>query len=299
MLKQLCAAGVLLLAITGAAFAQAEAPLPTESGTAPINGLEMYYEVYGEGDPLVLLHGAYMSIPSNWNAIIPTLAQDHKVIALELQNHGRTSDRDTPITYEGMADDVAALMDHLKVGPAVVFGYSMGASVALQVAVRHPDHVTRLVVASGGISYDAYPAGFYEMIKSITPEMMLQTPFPDEFLKYGKTKEDFVALVEKLRALDLDRFSWPEDDIAKISVPTLLIYGDADVVQMEHVTKLYRLLGGHEDGDMQGLPKLQLLVLPGTSHINVFFNPANVEIIKSVVPKFLKQQLPAPPQMEF
>ena len=296
MFKQILPAALALaLAVTPATALE-----PTTGATAEINGLTMYYEVHGEtGEPLVLLHGAYMTIPTNWDAIIPTLSQTHQVIALEFQAHGRTSDRDTPITYEAMADDVAALLDHLEVEKAVVFGYSMGASVGIQVAVRHPERVTRLVAASGGIAYEAYPEGFYEMIESITPEMMLNSPFDEEYMKFGKTKENFVALVEKLRALDLDRFAWPEEEIAKIAVPTLLIFGDADVIEIEHIAKLYRLLGGHSDGDMKGLPKLQLAILPGTSHINVFFNPANVELLKTIVPTFLAQQLPQAPQMPF
>jgi pimeloyl-ACP methyl ester carboxylesterase len=296
MLRQLLTAAAAARALITAPLAQ-ETPPPTVSGTAPINGLDMYYEVFGEGDPIVLLHGAYMTIPDNRNALIPTLANDHKEIELEFQNHGRTSDRDTPITYFNMADDVAALLDYLKVEKAAVFGYSMGASVALQVAVRHPQKVTRLVVASGGIAYAAYPEGFYEMMQTVTPEMMLGTPFAEAHLKLGKTDAEFRTLVEKLVALDLDRFAWPEADIKKIDVPTLLIFGDADVISMQHVLKLYELLGGHSNGDMEGLPKLQLAVLPGTSHINVFFNPANVEIMKQIVPTFLKAQLPAPPQM--
>lgn len=295
MLKSLTAAAALALTLAAPALALE----PTSGATAEVNGLTMYYEVHGTtGTPLVLLHGAYMTIPANWDAMIPTLSQTHQVIAVELQGHGRTSDRDTPITYFGMADDVAALLDQLGVETAAVFGYSMGASVALQVAVRHPDKVSRLVVASGGIAYDAYPEGFYEMMQTITPEMMVGTPFAEAHLKLGKTEAEFKTLVEKLKALDLDRFAWPEDEIAKIDVPTLLIFGDADVISMEHVLKLYQLLGGHSDGDMKGLPKLQLAVLPGTSHINVFFNPANVEILKSIVPTFLAQQLPAPPQMQ-
>jgi pimeloyl-ACP methyl ester carboxylesterase len=296
MLKQMFTAVVLGLGLTSIPALALE---PTSGATTEVNGLQMYYEVHGEtGEPIVLLHGAYMTIPSNWDALIPTLAKTHQVIAVEMQAHGRTSDRDTPITYEGMADDVAALLDQLGVDQAVVFGYSMGASTAIQVAVRHPEKVSRLVAASGGIAYEAYPEGFYEMIESITPEMMLDSPFDEEFLKFGKTREDFAALVEKLRALDLDRFAWPEEEIAKIDVPTLLIFGDADVIEMEHITRMYRLLGGRSDGDMKGLPKLQLAVLPGTSHINVFFNPQNVEIMKIIVPTFLAQELPAPPQMQ-
>jgi pimeloyl-ACP methyl ester carboxylesterase len=296
MLKQMLAAAALAVALVSGPVLALE---PTSGTTAEINGLQMYYEVHGEsGEPLVLLHGAYMTIPTNWDVLIPTLSKTHQVIAVELQNHGRTTDRDTPITYEGMADDVAALLDHLAVEKAVVFGYSMGASTAIQVAVRHPEKVTRLIAASGGIAYEAYPEGFYEMIETITPEMMLSSPFDEAHLKFGKTEEDFAALVEKLKALDLDRFAWPDEEIAKIAVPTLLIFGDADVIEMEHITKMYRLLGGHSDGDMKGLPKLQLAILPGTSHINVFFNPQNVEIMKVIVPTFLAQELPAPPQMQ-
>jgi pimeloyl-ACP methyl ester carboxylesterase len=296
MFKHVFAAAALGLALISTPALSLE---PTAGATAEINGLQMYYEVHGEtGEPLVLLHGAYMTIPTNWDVLIPTLSKTHQVIAVETQNHGRTSDRDTPITYEGMADDVAALLDHLGVEKAVIFGYSMGASTAIQVAVRHPQKVSRLVAASGGIAYEAYPEGFYEMIETITPEMMRNSPFDEEHVKLGKTEEDFVALVEKLRALDLDRFAWPEEEIAKIDVPTLLIFGDADVIEMEHITKMYRLLGGQSNGDMKGLPKLQLAILPGTSHINVFFNPQNVEIMKLIVPTFLAQDLPAPPQMQ-
>ncbi|MGN6486764.1 MAG: alpha/beta fold hydrolase [Devosia sp.] len=269
------------------------------SGYAPINGLEMYYEVHGEGDPLVLLHGAYMSIPSNWDGLMPTLAQDHKVIAVELQNHGRTSDRDTPITYEGMADDVAALLDYLKIEKAAVFGYSMGAGVAIRVAMQHPDKVTRIVAASGSISYDALPEGFADMVRTITPELFENTPFAAEYKRLSKTPENFPILVEKLKQLDLTPFSWSEAEFAKIDVPSLLIFGDADVVKVEHIAKMHQLLGGLTDGDTNGLPKTQLLVLPGTSHINVFFNPANVEIRKAVVPTFLKQALPSKPSFSF
>lgn len=287
------AATALMLGSTMTAHAE------DTSGYAPINGLEMYYEVHGEGDPLVLLHGAYMSIPSNWDGLMPTLAQDHKVIAVELQNHGRTSDRDTPITYEGMADDVAALLDYLKIEKAAVFGYSMGAGVAIRVAMQHPDKVTRIVAASGSISYDALPEGFADMVRTITPELFENTPFAAEYKRLSKTPENFPILVEKLKQLDLTPFSWSEAEFAKIDVPSLLIFGDADVVKVEHIAKMHQLLGGLTDGDTNGLPKTQLLVLPGTSHINVFFNPANVEIMKAVVPTFLKQALPAKPSFSF
>src|SRR5688572_9425800 len=122
---------------------------PTESGYADVNGLKMYYEVYGKGKPLVLLHGSYMNIPLNWSHIIPLLASDRKVIVTEMQGHGRTRDIAREFTYEAMADDVSGLLKHLKIGSADILGYSMGGGVAFQVAVRHPEQVRRLVVLSG------------------------------------------------------------------------------------------------------------------------------------------------------
>jgi len=273
---------------------------PTAGATAEINGLTMYYEVHGTGgEPLVLVHGAYMTIPTNWEAMIPTLSETHQVIALELQNHGRTSDRDTPITYEGMADDVAALLDHLGVEKAAVFGYSMGGGVAIRLAMQHPDKVSRLVVASIPIDYAAFPDDFHAMVEGFTPEMFVGTPFSEEHTKLGKSEAGFVALFEKLRALDLDRYAWDEKAFAAIDVPSLLIFGDADVIKIEHIARMHSLLGGITDGDSNGLPKTQLMVLPGTSHINVFFNPQNVAYMKVAVPTFLGQQLPQAPQMPF
>ncbi len=269
-----------------------------KSGTLPINGLEMFYEIHGEGEPLVLLHGAYMSNDVNWAGLIPTLAQEHQVIAVELQSHGRTTDRDTPITYEGMADDVAALLDALQIEETAVFGYSMGGAVAIRLAIDHPEKVTRIVAASGGYVYNEEVMGaeFLQMIDSITPEMFENTPFSAEFKRLNPHPENFPVLVEKLKQLDKTTFDWTEE-FKKIGVPSLYIYGDADVVPIEFAARQHREAGGIVNGDMNGLPKTQLLVLPGTSHIGVFFNPTNIEIMKLVVPAFLKQQLPASPQM--
>ena len=255
-------------------FAQAE--------TIEINGLDMYYEVHGEGQPIVLLHGAYMNIENNWAAIIPTLAKDHQVIAVELQGHGRTTDRDTPITYENMAADVAGLLDHLKIEKTELFGYSMGGAAALRFAIDYPERVTRIVAASAGYIYNEEVMGkdYFKMIASITPEMFANTPFDAEYKRLSPNPEKFPVLVEKLKQL---------------SVPSLYIYGDADIVGLDYIAKHHQAAGGLVNGDMAGLPKTQLLVLPGTSHTGVFFNPANVEIIKAVVPVFLKQELPAKP----
>lgn len=295
MLKSVIAAALLAAGLFIAPAAAQDKPLkPTIAATTPINGLNMYYEVYGDGPPLVLLHGAYMSIPLNWDGLIPTFAKTHKVIAVELQGHGRTSDADRPITYEGMADDVAALLDYLKIEKASVFGFSMGAGVALRIAMQHPDKVDRLIAASSSINYDAFPAEFYSMIQSFTPEMFAGSPFEAEYKRLSPTPDAFPTLFAKLRDLDLDRFAWSEEDFAKIAAPTLLIFGDADIVNLSHAVKMFTLLGGKPNGDMNGLPKVQLAVLPGTAHTRVVAGN-NVEYLKTMVPAFLAQQLPAPP----
>lgn len=286
--------------VTVLAAAPAVALEPTAGATAEVNGMTMYYEVHGDaGEPLVLIHGAYMTIPTNWASMIPTLSQTHQVIAVELQAHGRTSDRDTPITYEGMADDVAALLDHLAVDKAAVFGYSMGGGVAIRLAMQHPQKVSRLIVASMPISYAAFPENFHDAVESFTPEMFAGTPFEAAHTELGKSPEQFVALFEKLRALDLERFAWDEQLFAAIDVPSLLIFGDADVIEIGHIATMHRLLGGLTDGDTNGLPKTQLMVLPGTSHISVFFNPRNVGYMQLAIPAFLAEELPRAPQMPF
>lgn len=267
-----------------------------QAETARINGLDMYYEVHGAGEPIVLLHGAYMSIDTNWAGLIPTLSKDHQVIAVELQGHGRTSDRDTPISYEGMSADVAALLDHLKIEKAVLFGYSMGGALAIRFAVDHPEKVSRIVAASAGYIYNEAVMGpdFMKMIETITPEMFANSPFDAEYKRLSPHPEKFPVLVEKLKQLDLDSFDWSAE-FEKIGVPSLYIFGDADIVGIDYIARHHQAAGGLVNGDINGLPKTQLLVLPGTSHINVFFNPANVEIIKAVVPAFLSQELPAKP----
>jgi pimeloyl-ACP methyl ester carboxylesterase len=170
----------VILALVGATIAAAPSFAQETAGYAPINGIEMYYEIHGTGEPLVLLHGAYMSIPANWAGLIPGLSETHQVIAVELQGHGRTSDADRPITYEGMADDVAALLDFLAIGKADIFGYSMGASVALQMAIRHPEMVDQLIAASPAIASADFAPNFAMMIEGITPAMFAGTPMADD-----------------------------------------------------------------------------------------------------------------------
>ena len=260
---------------------------------AEVNGLRMYYEIHGMGQPLVVLHGAYMTIDA-MGEVVPELAGSRQVIAVELQGHGRTADIDRPLTYEQMADDIAALLRHLVIEKADCFGYSMGGGVALQVAIRHPEVVRKLVVASASYTSDGMHPELLEMIPSITPEAFAGSPIEDEYLRTAPNPDDFPKLVAKLKQLDMEPFAWPSEDIQGIVAPTLLIVGDSDAVRLEHAVELFRLLGGGVMGDLAGLPQSQLAVLPGTTH---FVPPGSAVLdradwLLSMIPPFLDAPIP-------
>ncbi len=236
-----------------------------QTGYAPVGDLSMYYEIHGEGRPLILLHGAYMTA-GMMGAILPGLAGIRQVIVPEQQGHGRTADVDRPITYEQMADDTAALARHLEIDRADVFGFSMGGGIALQLAIRHPALVGKLVVASATFTSDGMPAAALEMFPSITPEMFAGSPIEAEYLRTAPNPGDFPTLVEKLKLLDTTDFAWPEEDIRAIAAPTLIVLGDSDGVRLEHAVEMFKLRGGGVMGDLAGLPESQLAVLPGTAH---------------------------------
>jgi pimeloyl-ACP methyl ester carboxylesterase len=229
-----------------------------QTGYAPVNGLRMYYEVFGTGRPLVLLHGAYMTIET-MGQIVPSLAESRQVITVELQAHGHTADIDRPLTYEHMADDVAALLRHLGIEQADVFGFSTGGGVALQLAIRHPEVVRKLVVASASYSSDGMHPELLEMTPTITPQAFAGSPIEEAYLRSAPHPEDFPTLVAKMKQMDLKPFAWPEEDIRGIEAPTLLIIGDSDAIRLEHAVDMFRLLGGGVMGDLTGLPKSQPL----------------------------------------
>jgi pimeloyl-ACP methyl ester carboxylesterase len=237
----------------------------SRTGYAPVGDLRMYYEIHGSGRPVVLLHGAYMTVDL-MGPLLSGLAATRQVIAVEQQGHGRTGDADRPITYEGMADDTAGLIRHLDLGSADVVGYSMGAGVALQLAIRHPDLVRRLVVASVSFRHDGMHAAALEMFPTITPELFAGSPIEEAYLSIAPRPEDFPRLVEKLRTLDSTPYAWPEEDIRALAAPTMVVVGDSDVVRLEHAVEFFELLGGGVMGDLAGLPRSQLAVLPGTAH---------------------------------
>jgi pimeloyl-ACP methyl ester carboxylesterase len=262
-------------------------------GYAPVNGLNLYYEIHGVGQPLLLLHGAYMTIDL-MGPLLPGLAETRQVIALEQQGHGHTADIDRPLSYEQMADDTAALLRHLEIEGADVVGYSMGGGIALQLAIRHPASVRRLVVVSASFTSDGQHAVALEMFPSITPEMFAGTPLEEAYLRTAPNPDDFPKLVEKLKALDTTPFAWPEEDIRAIAAPTLIIVGDSDGIRLEHAVEMFGLRGGGVMGDLEGMPESQLAVLPGTSH---FVPPGSglldrTEWLLAMIPPFLDASEP-------
>jgi pimeloyl-ACP methyl ester carboxylesterase len=260
---------------------------------AEVNGLNMYYEIHGTGEPLVVLHGAYMTIDA-MGEVVPSLAESRQVIAVELQGHGRTADIDRPLTYEQMADDTAALLRHVGIERADIFGYSMGGGVALQVVIRHPEVVRKLVVASAYYTSEGAHPELLEMIPTITPEAFAGSPIEEDYLRTAPNPDDFPTLVAKLKRLDMEPFAWPPEDIQGIAAPTLLIVGDSDAIRLEHAVELFRLLGGGVMGDLAGLPKARLAVFPGTTH---FVPPGSgvldrADWLVSMIGEFLDAPMP-------
>jgi pimeloyl-ACP methyl ester carboxylesterase len=285
MFRAACVAAAFAVCGASMAFAQSE-PVGER---VTVNGMEMYYEVSGAGEPLVVLHGAYMNILS-MGEIVPMLAKTHKVYALEFQGHGRTTDIDRPITYPALADDVAAFMDAVGLSQADVFGYSMGAEAGLQLAIRHPGKVNKLVFASGAYDIKGWQPAFLEFIPQMNVEMFSEMPaLVEEYRKVAANPDGFPALAEKLIQLEKEPMAW-EADVKALKAPVLIIAGDADVATLEHTVALFRLLGGGVMGDMgEPLPQSRLAIMPATSHTAVISQP---EMLVAFIEPFLKGETP-------
>ncbi|WP_316771209.1 alpha/beta hydrolase [Pedobacter frigiditerrae] len=222
------------------------------TGYAPINGIKMYYEIYGEGKiPLVLIHGGGSTIETSFANIIPFLAKYGKVIAVELQAHGRTSDRNAPESFAQDADDVAALVKHLKIEKANFFGFSNGGSTTLQIAIRHPDVVNKIIALSAASKRDGLIAGFFEGMKGVTLANM-PTPLQEAYLKVAPNKDGLKVMFEKDRDRMINFQDWKDEDMKAIKAPTLFIVSQNDVITIDHTVKMSQLITG-----------AKLIVLPG------------------------------------
>jgi pimeloyl-ACP methyl ester carboxylesterase len=267
-----------------------------ESGYAPVNGLNMYYEIHGErqGDdlPLVLLHGAFSSIEPDFGLMLPIWAKSRQLIAVEQQGHGHTADIDRPLRYDQMAEDTVALLQHLGIEKADFFGYSFGSEVALKIAYHHPE-IVRKVVAAGGVSYNLeglHPeAAAAEGESELPPDALDGTPWKEAYEKVAPNPENWPQLIARINDLNASYQPWTEEQVRSIKAPLLLMVGDSDIVRPEHVVEMFRLVGGGVPGDLVGVPASQLAILPGTTHVTLMYKP---EWVTSMTNEFLNAPMP-------
>ncbi|HKR59760.1 MAG TPA: alpha/beta hydrolase [Pyrinomonadaceae bacterium] len=239
------------------------------TGYAPVNGLKMYYEVHGSGDPVVLLHGSFMTITNNWMQWIGEFSKTRKVIAIEMQGHGRTADIDREFSYENLADDVAALLDHLKIPSADLIGYSMGGGVAMQCAIRHPEKVRKVVSISARFRHDGFVKEGLDAISKLTPELFAGSPIEAEYKKLSSTPDEFPNFVKRVIAMALKPLDFGADKLKATKAPMFFIHGDADGVRLEHIAEMFRLKGEEIYGDLRPRSASRLAVLPNTTHVTL------------------------------
>ncbi len=249
---------------------------PSSSGYAPVNGIKVYYEVYGEGKPLVLLHGAFYTIDMNWGQLIPELSKTRKVIAIEMQGHGHTPFSERELSITTLASDVEKVMDYLKIDSADVVGYSMGGSVAYQFAVQSPKRLRKLVIISSTYKTDGWLPIVNTAFENFKPEFFDNTPLktaydavaPDttKWTKFLKQMFDFVKVP----------FNVGDSNIAKITAPVLIISGDNDGLDKVELMKTYELLGGGVSGDLQPMPKSHLAIVPSQGHVSLMMQTKTI-----------------------
>ena len=246
---------------------------------AEVNGINFYYEIHGSGRPLVLLHGGLGS-GEMFTPVLPMFAERHQVIVVDLQGHGRTADIDRPIDFRLMADDIAALIDHLKLHRPDLVGYSLGGGVALQVAVKYPNKIRRLVLVSANVRRDAIPAEMLAQqvqVNAGAADFMKDTPMYQNYQRVAPRPEDFPRLLDKIGASMAKDFDY-SDDVRGLQMPTLIVAADADMAPPGHYVDAFKLLdGGLRDGGWmgEGRPKggHALAILPGLTHYNIVSSP--------------------------
>lgn len=306
MPHRLLLAGAALL-LAGAHPAAAQTPEPvTAVSTAQagerslaVEGGSIRYFIHGDftagRTPVLVLHGAFMS--SDAMKPLTDRLTGRPLIVVDQRGHGRTGDLPGPITYERLADDAAAVLADAGVPQADVIGYSMGAGAALQLALRHPERVRHLVIASVSFNEAGNLPGFAQMMDGITPEMFAGTPMEAEFKRLAPNPDAFAAVVDKIKVMDRGQ-DWPAEDIRALPHPTFIIVGDHDIVRPEHAVELYRLRGGGDTARasqpfLTEAPPARLAILPGASHIDVFGDP---DLLAAMILPFLDDQTrPRPP----
>jgi pimeloyl-ACP methyl ester carboxylesterase len=267
---------------------------PAKSGYADVNGIKLYHEIYGAGEPLVLIHGGLTTIGEMQLWVRP-LAKLRQVIAVEMQGHGRTADIDRPMKFATLADDIAALLGHLKIPKADLVGHSFGGAVAIRAAIEHPDAVRRLVVISSPHARSAWYPEVQEGMSQVGAAMaehMIQTP-TGKFSQQWPEPQRFPQFLDKLGKLMSENYDWSAE-ITKLPMPVLLVFADNDSIPQKHIAEFFALLGGgvKEPGwQNTKLSKSRLAIVPGYSHYNFISSPE----VPQIVGKFLADPLISPP----
>ncbi len=249
---------------------------PSESGYAPVNGIKVYYEVFGEGKPLVLLHGAFYTIDMNWGQLIPELSKTRKVIALEMQGHGHSPYSDRKLSITTLASDVEGVMDYLKIDSADVAGYSMGGSVAYQFAVQSPKRLRKLVIISSTYKTNGWLPVVNGAFKNFKPEFFDNTPLQVGYDAVAPDKTKWRKFLEQMFVFAQEPFDVGDSNIAKIAAPVLIIAGDNDGLDKVELMKTYELLGGGITADMAPMPKSHLAIVPSQSHVSLMMQTKTI-----------------------
>lgn len=272
------------LAANGLTFAGEQVAGTIKGNYAEVNGLKLYYEVHGRGEPLVLLHGG-LGMIEMMSELLTTLAKERQVIGVDLQGHGRTADSDRPIRYESMGDDIAVLLHQLGIAQADVMGYSLGASTGLRTAIQHPALVRKLVLVSTSYKRTGwYPEVLASMdqLGAAAAEFMKPSPIYQSYVRVAPKPENFPLLLDKMGDLMRQPYDW-SDAVAGLQMPTMLIFADADSIPPSHMAEFFGLLGGGQRDagwDGSGMTQHRLAVLPGLTHYNLFASPLLATVVK-------------------
>ncbi len=260
------------------------------TGYAPVNGLEMYYEIHGSGGtPLLLLHGGLFNIDLQFGELLPSLAATRQVIAADFQAHGRTGDIDRPMTFDHLVSDVAALLQYLGMEEVDVFGFSIGGVTTIGLAINYSELVRKIVVSSAPFDLDGMRPENIPAMEASTVEGLAGTPIEQDYLAKSPNPDKLPVLLDKLASLMKGFPGWSEDDIRGIAAPTLITVGDADMVQLGHAVRFLHLRGGDVNGDFVGVPASQLAVTPGTTH---YFGLSRPSLVLELVVPFLDAPMP-------
>jgi len=258
---------------------------PSNSGYIPINGIKVYYEVYGEGKPIVLLHGAFMTIDLNWGQLISELSKTRKVIAIELQGHGHTQFSDRKLSHVTLASDVEGVMDYLKIDSADVVGYSFGGAVAYQFAIQSPKRLRKLVIISATYKSSGWLPEINNAFKTMKPDLFANSPMKAAYDAVAPDKTKWTKFLEQMIAFAGIPYDLGDSNISKIPAPVLIIAGDNDGMDKIELIKTYQLLGGGVAADLGQMPKSQLAIVPSQGHVSLMMQ---TKTIASYLDDFLK-----------